>query len=326
MPLPAPDDLKSCCATFYEDPLLRALLGGVLHPGGLRTTANLAHQLNLGANEMLLDVACGPGQSARYLAETVGCQVTAIDYSVRSVTETRECGGGRVRCVVGDGERLPFPDASFDAVIIECSLCLFADKVTAVREMARVLRPGGRIGVADLALEQSLPSGLPEALAWTACLAGAQSTAAYFEMLQTAGFVQVTTADESWALADLVRHLGQSLLIFEVATRLGKLPTLSITPAQAREWLEVAQTWVARGLARYLLLSGQRPRCRRLEDACGEPDPIVDEVETAGRLPHHPGPSDDRGGPRGKGLQARGAEGVREWRAPPSANLFLVHT
>lgn len=76
-----------------------------------------------------------------------------------------------------------------------------------------------------------------------------------------------------------MRELGQSLLIFDVAVGLGKLPALPVTSAQARQWLELAQVWIAQGLARYLLISGQWPRVRGLEEA-REPDPIVDEVKT----------------------------------------------
>lgn len=260
MPSLAPDHLKSCCATFYQEPLLRALLGGVLHPGGLRTTADLARRMNLRTNETLLDVACGPGQSARYLAETVGCRVMAIDYGVESVTAAQEIGGRRVHFVAGDAERLPFVDCRFDAVVVECSLCLFPDKPAAVQEMHRVLKPGGSVGIADIALERPLPSEVHGLTAWAACLAGACTTPGYSRLLHDAGFSDVTVEDASWALVALVRQLGRGLFLLDVASGLGKLPPLPLLPSQARAWLDEAARWIADGWARYLLITGRRPK------------------------------------------------------------------
>ncbi len=259
MPSLAPDQVKSCCATFYQEPLLRALVGGVLHPGGLRTTADLARRMNLRTNETLLDVACGPGQSARYLAETVGCRVMAIDYGVQSVTAAREIGGGRVHFVAGDAERLPFVDCRFDAVVVECSLCLFPDKPAAVGEMHRILKPGGSVGIADIALERPLPSEVHGLTAWTACLAGACTTAEYCRLLKVAGFSDVSVEDASWALEALVYKLSRWLFLLDVASGLRKTLVLPVSPNQARDWLGEARRWIADGSAKYLLLTGRRP-------------------------------------------------------------------
>jgi len=216
--------------------------------------------MNLRPKETLLDVACGPGQSARYLAETVGCQVMAIDYSARSVSEAREHGGGRLRFVAGDAERLPFVDCRFDAVMVECSLCLFPDKPAAVGEMHRVLKPRGSVGIADVALERPLPSEVHGLTAWAACLAGACTTAEYSRLLHDAGFSDVSVEDASWALAALVHQLGQGLFLLDVASGLGKLPPLPLLPSQARVWLDEAARWIANGWARYLLITGRRPQ------------------------------------------------------------------
>ena len=64
----------------------------------------------------------------------------------------------QVRFHHGDAEELPLPDGCFDAVICECALCVFPDKATAAAEMARVLRPGGRLGLTDITAD---PTGCP---------------------------------------------------------------------------------------------------------------------------------------------------------------------
>jgi len=253
------EQLKSCCARFYEEPILRALFGDILHPGGLHTTTQLGRCLDLNACDHVLDVACGPGRSAVHLTETFGCRVTGIDYSVQSTAEARQRANGQLQFAVGDAERLPFSAARFDVVVIECSLCLVPQKVVAVEEMGRVLKPGGRVGIADIALEQPLPVGVRDLAAWVACVAGACTTAGYRQLLGDAGFVDIRVEDASWALSDLVQEAGRKLFVFDVATRLGKLPRLPMAPTEIRVWLQEAQRWIADGSARYLLASGRRP-------------------------------------------------------------------
>ncbi len=260
MMLPASsEELKSCCARFYEEPAVRALLGDALHPGGARTTTQLGRRLGLGGGDHVLDIACGPGWSALQLQDTFGCCVTGIDYSARSAAEARRHGRGRLHVAVGDAERLPFADAQFDATIIECALCLVPRKPTAVEEMSRVLKPGGRLGIADVALERPLPAGVSEILPWAACLAGACTGDGYHRLLEDAGFVDLTVEDTSWALADLLQAVGRLVFVLEAAAGLGKVPRLPLAPAELRTWLAEAQRWLAEGWARYILLTGRRP-------------------------------------------------------------------
>jgi arsenite methyltransferase len=248
---------------FYEEPMLRALLGNVLHPGGLRTTTQLGRLLGIESGDRVLDIACGPGGSVVHLVDTFGCRVTGVDFSARSIAEGKTAVGasavaGRAQFAVGDAECLPFPDGVFDVVMIECSLCLIPDKKTAAGEMRRVLRPGGRIGVADLAIEKPLPSLVDERLAWVACVAGAHPAAGYERLLKDAGFVDLRLADASWALTAIVEEVGRNVFLLDVAAGLGKLPDLPITPAEVRDWLREARRWIARGVTRYILLTGRR--------------------------------------------------------------------
>lgn len=258
------DHRKSCCVGFYEEPVLRAVLGDVLHPGGLPTTTQLGRLLNLEPGDRVLDVACGPGRSVAHLVDTFGCRVTGIDLSARSIAEAKLAADtsahpGRPQFAVGDAEHIPFRDGEFDAVVIECSLCLIPDKQAAAGEMRRVLKRGGRIGVADLALEEPLPPQVDEMLAWVACVAGAKPAEGYRRLLQEAGFADLRLEDASRALADVVDEVGRKLFLLDVAVGLQKLPELPITPAEARNWLREAQRWIAERRARYVLLTGRRP-------------------------------------------------------------------
>jgi arsenite methyltransferase len=250
--------LKSCCARFYEAPGLRSLLGGVFHPGGLRSTEQLGEWLGLGKGERVLDIACGPGRSAIHLARRFGCCVTGIDYSQRTVQEARADAGGRGQFIVGDAECLPFDGERFDAVVIECSLCLIPRKAIAVAEMRRVLKVGGRIGIADIALEQPLPAFARDLGAWVACLSGADTTEGYRRLLVEAGFADVALVDATWALTDAIGQVGRMLFLADVARGVGSLPAPAVTLAEVRGWLGEARRWITDGRARYVFFSGRR--------------------------------------------------------------------
>lgn len=250
--------LKSWCAACYAEPALLRLAGGSLHPGGAETTLRLGRRLHLAPGDEVLDVACGPGRSAGHLIRAFGCRITGIDYSLQSVAEARNALPG-ARLVAGDAEQLPFGARRFDAVVVECSLCLFPDKPVATGEIYRILKPGGRVGVTDVALERPLPPGLDARIAWATCLAGACTTAEYCRLLEVAGFSDVSVEDESWALEALVHDLGRWLFLLDVASGLGKTPVLPVSPNRARDWLGEARRWIADGSAKYLLLTGRRP-------------------------------------------------------------------
>jgi SAM-dependent methyltransferase len=101
--------------------------------------------------ESLLDVACGTGAAARYAARLVapGGFVGAIDIDPAMIAHGRTLDGAdAVDWRVGDAQALPWPDASFDAVLCAQGYQFFADRVKALREMRRVLKAGGRLAVA----------------------------------------------------------------------------------------------------------------------------------------------------------------------------------
>lgn len=241
------DLLKASCAACYEAPAVRALFGDSLHPGGLRTTDALGRRLRLRSGDHVLDVACGPGVTADYLGGRFGCRVTGVEYSVKTADEAQRRTAGRIAVAAGDGERLPFRDSTFDAVVIECSLSLLPEKPAAVDEMARVLRPGGRIGITDFAIERPLPSELPDVLERLGCISGAVTAGRYLELLRSGGFAEITLHDLRWALTDLVERAGRMLLLVEMAAGLGKWTGLPVAPAQLHGWLREARRWIARG-------------------------------------------------------------------------------
>lgn len=90
----------------------------------------------------VLEVGCGPGDMAERIARDLGAEVFALDQSERMVDLTRARG---LEAVVGDVQELPFEDESFDCTVAAWMLYHVADLDRGVSELARVLRPGGRL-------------------------------------------------------------------------------------------------------------------------------------------------------------------------------------
>ena len=136
------------------------------HVRGLGATRELAEALGIDAGASLLDVGCGLGGPARFLAATYGCHVTGIDLSqpfieaARMLTE--RCGfADRASFLQGDALDLPFTDASFDHAWTQHVAMNVADRVGFYRAIHRVLKPGGRLAIYDVALGDGGPPIYP---------------------------------------------------------------------------------------------------------------------------------------------------------------------
>jgi ubiquinone/menaquinone biosynthesis C-methylase UbiE len=256
-------EAKSCCAAVYASDWARLLLGDCYHPGGLALTERLATLLDLTTGTRVLDVAAGPGTSAIHLAQRFGCRVTGVDLSETIVTAAREAAAqagvtALTHFVAGDAERLPFPDASFDAVICECAFCTFPDKPSAAAEFARVLRPGGRVGLSDITRNGPLPAALDGLLAWIACIADAQPLADYDAYLESAGFRVDHVEPHDEALRAMVQQIRGKLMGLELLVGLRKLDLPDVDLGQARAMARSAAEAVQAGALGYALFVGTR--------------------------------------------------------------------
>ena len=208
------DDVKACCAALYENPVVRWLLGGELHPGGADTTRRALELIGADSGDLLLDVAAGTGSSALLAARELGCRAVGVEYGVSAVAAALAAAAAerlddRVEFIVGDAEELPFADGEFDLVLCECSLCTFPNKARALGEMRRVVRPGGRVAIADVVADHDrLPEELRGAMATIACVGEALTVDGYRELIEGAGLgllrIEPRDADAD-ALAERVR-------------------------------------------------------------------------------------------------------------------------
>jgi arsenite methyltransferase len=257
-------DVKACCTAVYAHPAVQWLLGGDLHPGGEATTRRALELIEAGPRDRLLDVASGTGTSALLAARELGCSVVGLEYGGAAVEAAAaaaraEALDGTVAFRRGDAEALPFSDDEFDAVLCECSLCLFADKPRAVAEIRRVLRPGGRLALADVVVDRRrLPAQLDGALATVACVGEALSREGYEEILADAGLRLTALERRDDDAAALALRISDRLRGVRVLG-LDRLEGSPIATAEAIELVGAAQRAISTGALGYAIFAAAAP-------------------------------------------------------------------
>lgn len=165
---------------------------------------------SLQSGETVLDLGSGAGFDCFIAARKVGAagRVIGLDMTAQMIERARanaQRGGfDNVEFVQGYIEQIPLPDASVDVVISNCVINLSVDKPQVFREVARVLRPSGRMYVSDLVLTRPLPRLLQRSAAlYSACVAGAMTRDDYLEAIRAAGLRQVEIISERSYSVDL---------------------------------------------------------------------------------------------------------------------------
>lgn len=198
---------SSCCGPSCDD------VTNLAHGYDLKELAALPEgaDLGLGCGNPLtlveiqrgwkvLDLGSGAGIDVFMASKRVGesGHVTGLDMTEEMLEKARqnaETGGfNNVSFVKGEIEAMPFPDNSFDLVISNCVINLVPDKAQAYREIRRVLKPGGRFAIADMAIRGDMPAAVKKsAEAWAGCIAGALELDGYLATIRDVGFADVAT-------------------------------------------------------------------------------------------------------------------------------------
>jgi arsenite methyltransferase len=148
--------------------------------------------------ETVLDLGSGGGIDVLLSARRVG--PTGFAYGLDMTEEmlelaqrnAAEAGATNIKFVKGHIEAIPLPDATVDVVISNCVINLSVDKPAVLAQIARVLRPGGRIGVSDVVAEDRLPpADRAERGSFVGCIAGALSVTEYREGLEAVGLTEI---------------------------------------------------------------------------------------------------------------------------------------
>ena len=157
---------------------------------------------HLKPGEVVVDLGSGGGLDVFLAAQKVGPLGKAIGIDMtpamieRARTNAQAAGYSNVEFHQANIETLPLPDASADCVISNCVLNLASDKPAVFREIFRVLKPGGRLAVSDIALKTDLPQEIASSLAaYVGCIAGAIRIEEYRTELLKAGFAAVEIVD-----------------------------------------------------------------------------------------------------------------------------------
>jgi SAM-dependent methyltransferase len=195
---------ESCCS----DPLaIGAGLYSALERAELPDAAVLASLgcgnptavADLHEGERVLDLGSGGGIDVLLSAKRVGPAGRAFGVDMTdemlalAQRNAAEAGATNVEFLKGHIEALPLPAGSIDVVISNCVVNLAADKPSVFREIARVLRPGGRIGISDIVADDQLtPDDRAERGSYAGCIAGALSITEFREGLEAAGLTDVS--------------------------------------------------------------------------------------------------------------------------------------
>jgi cyclopropane fatty-acyl-phospholipid synthase-like methyltransferase len=171
------------------------------HMGGRPATRTLAEALHLDATSTVLDIGCGMGGTARYLAATFGCKVTGIDLTPEYVSVGSELNANlglsdQVNLSVASATDLPNEDNTFDRACMLHVGMNIADKKAVMMEAARVVRPGGYFGVYDVMLTGNDDIVFPVAWADTSATSFVAPISDYTDALGAAGFDVVSVEDK----------------------------------------------------------------------------------------------------------------------------------
>ena len=157
---------------------------------------------HLRSGEVVVDLGSGGGLDVFLASKMVGPtgRAIGIDMTASMIDRARANAavGGytNVEFYLAAIDKVPLPDASVDCVISNCVLNLAPDKPAVFREISRILKPGGRLAVSDIALKHELPDDIAKSMAaYVGCIGGAIKIGDYQKGLLSAGFVHVEIVD-----------------------------------------------------------------------------------------------------------------------------------
>ena len=171
------------------------------HTRGLAATAELAELAAITADMSVLDVGCGVGGPARFLAQSCGCRVTGIDLSdpfveaARYLTQ-RTGQSAQVSFETASALDLPFGDGGFDVVLLQHVAMNIADRARLYREIRHMLKPGGKFATFDVVLRSGEPH-FPVPWARTPSASFLLTAEATRDAIEQASFRTVTWRDDT---------------------------------------------------------------------------------------------------------------------------------
>ncbi len=192
--------IRSVAAAFGYSPEDLASLPSQSNMG--LSCGNPVAVAGLREGEVVVDLGCGGGLDVILASKRIGPAGKAIgidmtqDMIDRAKASAAKVGATNVEFHLAQIDQLPLPDNSVDCVISNCVINLVPDKPRVLREILRVLKPGGRLVVSDIALKQPLPAEIvSDVNAYVGCISGAIAIDDYASLLEAAGFDSIVVQD-----------------------------------------------------------------------------------------------------------------------------------
>ncbi len=219
--------------SYYEgkvEPIYRAISGISLHlamvdregeshtEGTLRTKNFLAEQINLGPDDLLVDLASGYGDASLWLSAHFGCQVVALNLihiqnKIALDNAHHAEHNERLRVIEGDYNHVPIQSGVADVVWTQESLLHAEDRSRVLREAARILKPGGTLLLTDILQLDMMEAEEQRLIYERVNLQSLESFESYRDLIARVGLQMLETVDLSRHMgpyyADLATNLGQ---------------------------------------------------------------------------------------------------------------------
>jgi len=219
----------------------------VLHPGGIEKTDELARMCGIAGDKKVLDIGCGKGTTACFLAQKYGCRVVGLDCSERMIeysrTKAREKGlEDRVSFEKADALKLPFERESFDIVLAECTTTLL-DKEKAFAEFLRVTKRGGWVGDSEMIWRKPPPEELVSRLfgLWEGFKT--MTLPEWKAFSERMGLADVQAADFSETIEDMEKSMKERLGFTGVAKMCFKLLVRPDLRSAMQEYRKIAEEY-----------------------------------------------------------------------------------
>jgi len=222
---------RSCCgATNPTNKIYNIMMDDYTEIEGYNPDADLGLGCGLPTafaqikkRDTVIDLGSGAGNDcfvARHEAGESG-KIIGIDFTTAMIDKARinaeKLGYNNVEFRQGDIENMPVSDNVADVVVSNCVLNLVPNKKNVIKEIYRVLKPGGHFSISDIVLVGDLPEGLQEdAEMYAGCVAGAIQKSEYLNFIQDAGFLNVEVQKEKTIVIPddlLAQHLSEQDLI-----------------------------------------------------------------------------------------------------------------
>lgn len=210
------DVLEENTSILYENEKFQQYTEEALRPGGLALTGKALEIAAFPVGSRLLDIGCGCGKTADFLAVEYEMEALGIDVSEEMIAKAKTRNSS-LEVQVGSVYHLPYEKNSLDGVLMECVFTLLENKLLALEQIRRVLVPGGKLIISDLYIRENARAfaGLP----MVTCINGITSQEVVCREVAAAGFKLKEWHDETSAykgfLAGLIMNYGSMSAFWE---------------------------------------------------------------------------------------------------------------